>query len=251
VHGEPGKRTDGGDLLEEARGLGYTVIFTRAELLNLPADTVKVLGVFAAVDTYDDRNEAALAADGSTPYDPHAPTYAEMVAKAIEILSHDPGRSFFLVAEEEGTDNFSNAMNAAGMLEAVMRADDGVGAAMKFLETPAGQRTLLLTASDSDAGHPAVWSPYLAQPDAPLPPMTLSGAALDGREGSGGPPFLSKPDARGEVYPFGISWGYSVDMPGSVVTRAHGFGADELKSTVDNTGLYNLMHRILFADSAP
>lgn len=251
THGRNGVRTDGVDLLEEARALGYTVIFHRAELLNLPPDTEKVLGVFAAVNTYNDKNEKKLKEEGLLPYDPDAPTFEEMTRKAIEILSHDPKRRFFLMAEEEGTDNFSNAMNADGMLQATVRADEGIGAAMTFIDENPDAPTLLLVGSDSDAGHPSVWAPWQADPEIPLQPLTLSGSMLDGREGSASLPFLSAPDANGKRHAFGIAWGYSIDMPGSVVAKAHGYQSDRLKSTVDNTGLYQLMYQVLFGEETP
>lgn len=248
VHGKKGVRKDRLDLLEEARGLGYTVIFHKAELINLPPDTEKVLGVFAAENTYNDRSEERLKKDGLSPYDPDAPTLAQMTKKAIEILSHDPKRRFFLMAEEEGTDNFSNAMNASGMLQATVRTDKAIGVSLDFLAQDPAHPTLVLVGSDSDAGHPSVWAPYQVDPEVPMAPMTLSGSALDGREGAGSLPFLSAPDAKGIRHPFGISWGYSVDMPGSAVAKAHGYQADRLKSTIDNTGLFQLIHQVLFGD---
>ncbi len=250
THGKKGVRTDGVDMLEEARALGYTVIFHRAELMNLPADTVRVLGVFSAVNMYNDKNEATLKEAGLPPYDPVAPTFEEMTRKAIEILSHDPKKRFFLVAEEEGTDNFSNAMNADGMLQATVRADQAIGRAMNFIEENPDRPTLLLVGSDSDAGHPSVWAPWNADPNVPLQPLTLSGSMLDGQEGSGSKPFLSAPDATGKQHAFGIAWGYSIDMPGSAVTKAHGYQSEKLTSTVDNTGLYRLMYQVLFGEAS-
>jgi glycerophosphoryl diester phosphodiesterase len=208
------------------------------------------LGVFAARDTYNAQTEAALAQKGLETYEPSAPTFAEMTKKAIELLSHDPDKRFFLVAEEEGTDNFSNAMNAKGMLDAVMRADEGVGVALEFMEKHSKRNVLTLVASDSDAGHPSVWAPWQMNPEQPLPATTLSGAVLDGVTGALSLPFVSKTDANGQSHAFGISWGYQVDMPGSTVTKAHGYRSDLLKSSVDNTGLFTIMHKVLFEQDA-
>ncbi len=47
-HGEPGKRKDGRNLIQMAEQLGYSVIYTREELLSLPDNVDKVLGVFAS-----------------------------------------------------------------------------------------------------------------------------------------------------------------------------------------------------------
>jgi alkaline phosphatase len=246
VHGKEGLREDGRDLTEEARSLGYTVIFTRDELLNLPADTRKVLGIFAAINTYNDKNEAALQEAGLPLYDPAAPTFADMTAAALKVLSNDAEKTFFLMAEEEGTDNFSNYMNAAGMLEAVRRADAGIGEALTFMETNPQRPTLLLVGSDSDAGHPSVWTAPRAEAGKPLRATTKSGAAIDGVSGGESMPFVTPPDAMGTTHEFGIAWGYGDDFPGSVVTKAHGFRSEKLKSTVDNTGIYRLIYDVLF-----
>jgi alkaline phosphatase len=246
VHGRPGVREDGIDVIQEARDLGYIVVFTREDLLALPADTPKVLGLFAGDNTFNDRNEEQLQAAGLPAYDPESPTFAEMTRKAMEILSAGGKHPFFLVAEEEGTDNFSNATNAKGMLDAVARADAAIGEVFAFLERYPDFPLMCLVAADSDAGHPSVWAPYAWDPDTPLPLQTRTGAALDGVSGAGSKPFLSQPDAYGQRHAFGIAWPYSMDMPGSGVVRVHGVGAEELGTSVDNTRIFRLMHSVLF-----
>lgn len=250
-HGSNGVRTDGRNLLEEAESLGYNVIYTRESLLSLKPDAGKVLGIFAAEDTYNDTHEAALRRRELDLYDEKAPTIAEMTLKAVELLSHDPEKPFFLVAEEEGTDNFSNYMNAEGMLEAVMRADEAIGGILEFMETHPDRDLLLLTAADSDAGHPSVWAPYELPLDRSLPIATQEGAPLDGIGGSQGHPFVSAPDASGQRHAFGIAWPFAFDMQGSVVAKAHGYASERLPVDLDNTGIYTLMYGVLFdADDA-
>lgn len=245
-HGQQGVRKDGRNLLEEAKERGYTIIYTRNELMELPADTEKVIGIFAAVDTYNDRPEKELAEAGLPTYDPAAPTFDEMTEVALRLLSHDPEERFFLVAEEEGTDNFSNAVNASGMLDAIGRADEAIGNVMDFQQTQPDRKTLLLVGADSDAGHPTVWAPINPGEDYLLPDTSGSGAMLDGVDGTGGRPFLSKPDQFGNRYPFGIAWATTGDFPGSDVIKAHGFGSGHLGVNVDNTKPYAIMYRVLF-----
>ena len=62
--GEEGIREDGRNLIEEAEAMGYTIVYTREELESLPGDTEKVIGIFAAEDTYNDENEATLEEEG-------------------------------------------------------------------------------------------------------------------------------------------------------------------------------------------
>ena len=245
-HGMTGVRTDGRDLLSEARARGYTVIFTREELRKLPPETEKVIGIFAARNTYKDETVAVLKAAGLDSYDPAAPSFEEMVSAALKILGSDPEREFLLVAEEEGSDNFSNKMNAAGMLEAVGRADRAIGAAIDYMEFHAVRNIFLLVAADSDAGHPGVWSPKHWTSDIRLPETSGSGAQMHGPEGQGGAPFWSKPDRFGNRYPFGIAWGTAQDMPGSAVAKAHGYRSDLLRSSLDNTDVYRILYEVMF-----
>jgi alkaline phosphatase len=248
AHGQPGVRDDGRNLIEEARERGYTVIFTREELLALSPQTEKVIGIFAAVDTYNDLPEDRLAASGLETYNPHQPTFDEMVTKALELLSVDEDRDFFLVAEEEGTDNFSNKMNAQGMLDAIGRTDRAIGITLDFIEANPNRPTLLVVGSDSDAGSPSVWAPREPDEDFQLPESTPSGAELDGPNGTGGQPFISAPDQFGHRHMFGIAWATKDDHPGSTVAKAHGYRSELLPVDLDNTGIYRILHAVLFED---
>lgn len=250
-HGEPGRRTDGRNLLKEAEAAGVTVIYTREELLSLDPAVDRVVGIFAPEDTYTNGTEETLTSLGVPPYRPEAPTVAEMTAKAIDILSRDPETPFFLVAEEEGTDNFPNYMNAGAMIEAVLRADEAIGVALEFVNNTPERDVLLLLAADSDAGHPSVWAPNNLPLDKALPPTTNSGAALDGVDGPETLPFVSAPDADGQRHAFGIAWPFGFDMQGSVVAKAHGFASDRLSVDLDNTGIYTLMRSVLFPEENP
>ncbi|NDV61818.1 alkaline phosphatase [Puniceicoccales bacterium CK1056] len=245
-HGREGTREDGRNLLEEAEGRGYTVIFTREELFALDPKTEKVIGIFAAENTYNDKKENVLKKAGLETYDPEAPTFAEMTTVALKILGSDPQRQFFLVAEEEGTDNFSNNTNAKGMLDAAIRADKAIGAVVDFMNTQADRKTLLIVGADSDAGSPSIWAPRGKGEDYQLPKKTNSGAELDGPEGTGGTPFFSKPDQFGNAYPFGISWANANDYQGSAITRAHGFNSQLLGTNIDNSGIYRIFYEVLF-----
>lgn len=239
------QRTDNLDLIEFAKSKGYTIVYTRDELLNLPKGTRKVLGIFAAEDTYNDDPEETLKARKQTPYVKNAPTVAEMLQATLKILS-EKNRPFLVVLEEEGTDNFCNANNASGCLEAVKRADDAIGVAMNFI----GQNpnTLLVTAADSNAGGLEVVGAQAKEmsPTKPLAAQGKNGAPWDGRNGTRTLPFLSAPDASGERFPFAIAWSSFGDNAGSIVAKAHGLNASMLHGTIDNTEIYRLMYATLF-----
>jgi alkaline phosphatase len=242
-HGS-GKRTDGRDLVQEARERGYTVIFTRDELTALPAATPRVLGLFARAHTFNDSSEEALRKSGLPMFDPAAPTLAEMTAKAVEILSRQ-GEGFILVVEEEGSDNFGNNNNAAGVIESLRRADDAIGLALEFAEKD--PRTLVITTSDSSAGgFNATGLPANRAFDEPLREFAPNGAPIDGREGSKSMPFLSSPDRAGTRFAFQVSWALRDDTSGGVVARAAGNCAGRISGNVTNVDIFRAMHAALF-----
>ena len=248
-HGQPGIRQDGKDIIELATNLGYKVIYTKNQLLELPANTPKVLGIFSAKDTFHDKTEEELKKENLPCYASFSPTVAEMTQKALEILSFK-NKQFFLVTEEEGTDNFSNKNNAICMLEAMKRADDTIGVALDFLKRD--PRTLILLAADSDAGHPTTYaSTTLMSQTELLPATTLNGAPLDGVEGTQTMPFISKPDHFGTVHPFGIAWASTYDNLGSVISKAHGFNAKYLPVNIQNKDIYKIFFKTLFGINLP
>lgn len=247
-HGVEGRRKDGRNLIEQARSLGYTIVYDREELMALSDTTTRVLGVFAAWHTFNDMSEEGLAAGALPMYNPEAPTLAEMTEKALQLLETQ-NRDFLLVVEEEGTDNFSNDNNAAGALEALRRADLAIGAARRYVERH--PNTLLITAADSDAGGMGIWAPErwdieTVDIQAPLPQTANNGAPLDGVGGTSTPPFMTAPDANGRRLPFGISWAAYGDLGAGVLAKAHGANANQLPINVDNTDIYRLMYLTLF-----
>jgi alkaline phosphatase len=239
------QRTDGLNLVELAKRKGYTVVYNRNELLKLPTNTKKVLGIFAADDSYNDNTEENLKKQGLSLYISTAPTVAEQLDVTLKILSQKR-KNFLIVLEEEGSDNFCNYNNAIGCLTALKRADDAIGVAMKFIEK--NPNTLLVTAADSDAGGlELVGATETDFPfNKPLPEKGKNGAPWDGREGTGTLPFISAPDKQGRRFPFAISWSGFGDNAGGIIAKAHGLNAQFLHGTVDNTDIYRLMYRTLF-----
>lgn len=243
-HGE-GKRTDGLNLIEEAKNLGYTIVYTREQLFNLKSDVNKLLGIFSEGHTFNDKTEEDQIKENLDNYKPGVPTLAEMTEAAIKILSGN-NQQFILIIEEEGTDNFGNKNNAKGTLEALKRADDALGVAMNYISS--NPNTLLITCSDSEAGGMEVVSytedyfPF----DKPIPKFAPNGAPYDGVNGSGSHPFRSAPDKLGRTFPFVISWSTTDDVSGSVLVRAAGLNSEYVKGTIDNTDIYKFMYLTLF-----
>lgn len=243
-HGAEGTRTDGLNLVDRARELGYEVAYDRRELGLLPTTKGKVLGIFSAHHTFNDLSEKELRNEGRPLYDPDAPTVAEMTEAALRILRAS-GDRFLLVVEEEGSDNFANANNALGVLTALARADQALGVALNFVRDH--PETLLLTAADSDAGGLQVYP--IIDPerfDERLPRTTRNGGALDGSTGTRTVPFVARPDRFGNRLRFGIAWASYDDVLGGVIARAEGLNADLLPRTVDNTDIFRMLYATLF-----
>ncbi|HYN39650.1 MAG TPA: alkaline phosphatase [Rhodospirillales bacterium] len=187
VTGRGPERTDGRNLIAEAKAAGWVVIRTRGEydalltrLKTQPRYNPRVLGLFARDDIFNDTQEEVLIAAGlvnagvpasdkrgriilygGRPGTPsfNPPTAAEMTEMATIILERRAaarGKPFMLVAEVEGTDNFGNTNNAIGGLVALKNADDMIAVSRMFQERV--PNTLILTAADGDAGQMTVLS---------------------------------------------------------------------------------------------
>lgn len=243
-HGVAGVRQDGRNLIEEAMQLGYHVVYTRSELMEISPVSEKVLGVFAAKHTFNDDSEEQLAVEGKPNFNPEAPTIAEMTRMALTLLEAK-GKQFLMVVEEEGSDNFANMNNASGTLEALTRADDAIGIAMGYVAK--NPNTLLITAADSDASGMQVENIRKKdQFEELLPQVGTNGAPMDGVAGTGTLPFIAKADHSGVELRFAIVWASYSDMAGAVIAKAHGMNAEYLPNNVDNTEVYKMMYRTLF-----
>ncbi len=244
-HHGPGKRPDQLDLIARAAELGYTVVYDAEELAAVPADTPRLLGVFASGHTFNDKPQPELTTAGLPLYEPNAPTLAQMTAKALELLGDD---EFFLVVEEEGSDNFGNNNNAPGTFEALRRADETIGLALDFLETHPD--TLFITTADSEAGGMDVIGISDSE--------TSLAIAKNGRDRNAAPysltadgqPFISAPDRAGVEHPFVVTWGSLDDTSGGILVRAAGAHADLVTGSFDNTDVYRAMRHALFAPPA-
>lgn len=251
-HGE-GVREDGLNLIDALRAKGYALVFTREELAALPSETTRVWGIFAHDHTFNDRNEEALARENLPHYVPTAPSIAEMSEAALRILARAP-QGFLLVAEEEGTDNFGNVNNAAGCIEAGIRADAAIGVFRRFVA--ANPDTLMLTTADSDAGGLQVVGPgrqqQLIREGVNLPERDRNGAPLDGQGGTATAAWLSAPDRAGVRHPFAIAWSTLSDVSGAILVRGVGRNAEQISAagTMDNVDVHRLMYRTLLGREA-
>ncbi|MCL0061846.1 alkaline phosphatase [Thermodesulfovibrionales bacterium] len=201
-HGD-GARRDGRNLIEEALNLGYTIVYNAEELMALPAGTEKVLGLFASRNIYNIFPPRA--------YKENTPSLAQMVEVALEILPNEIG--FLLVAEEEGTDDFSNINHGRMVIAAVKRADNAIGVALEFAKN--NPDTLLITASDSIAGGLSIAGPRRKRFITPC-----------GME-------------------FSIAWAGFRDHGSGTITRAYGKYSELISGTIDNIFINKVIRKAL------
>ena len=207
----------------------------------LPDTVTRLLGLFADHHTFNDQPEERLRDKGLVAWPEEAPTVGEMTQAALDVLSRS-GRRFFLVSEEEGSDNMANANNASGEIEAGRRADETIGLIQAYIADH--PNTLLVTTSDSDAGGMQVFGEPFPADTAPA--RASNGAPMDGVEGTNGRLFEAAPDASGVRHKFAIAWAQYHDMSGGILMKAEGLGADQVSGTMDNTDVYRVMYSVLF-----
>jgi alkaline phosphatase len=241
-HGKVGTRTDGRNLIKEAAAKGYYIAYNAQELAAVPKDASKVLGLFAPDDTFNDQPEEALIAQGLPHYRDGVPRYDVMVAAALRVLERAQ-KGFYLVAEEEGTDNFAGKNNAAGVFDAATGADRAITIVRNLIAKRPDIG--LVIASDSDAGGLQVTGDHVIEGQT-LPPIAENGAPLDGQNGKATVPFLAAPDRFGQRLPFAVMWASAGDNAGGGVVRADGSAAPFIKGTIDATTIYHALHQSLF-----
>lgn len=240
-----GMREDGLNLISYAKQLGYHVVYNSDELMTIPETTEKLLGVFSEGHTFNDKPEEELKKKNLPLYKDGVPTILEMTKAAVKILSKD-NKQYFLVVEEEGSDNFSNANNSQGALLSLKRADDTIEYILKLISE--NKDLMLITASDSNAGGLTLMGIPEEEivPESKIPERMTDGAPIDGSDGTGSSPFYSAPDKEGRSFPFVISWSSYYDVSGGVVCKATGLNSELINGVVDNTDIYRFMYFTLF-----
>lgn len=238
-HGQ-GLRTDGRNLVDEAREAGYTVVFTAEELANVPKDASRVLGLFAAEETFNEVDEATMRKRGLPAFQPQAPRFDTMLAFVLDRVRDAP-EGYLVVGNEEGTDNLSGENNVAATLEAAAGADRAI--ALALAEAKANPALTVVVCSDSDNGGMNATSDDLDEIRLPLPKRSENGSVLSSDRGQ---PFRSAPDARGKRIPYYVVWASNSDMAGATIARGIGPGAALVEGTIDSTRIYDVLQLGLF-----
>lgn len=152
--GEPGKFKDEptedptekskgtqGNLITKAKQLGYSYVTNKTDMQK--AKGGKLLGLFANEEMFQQKPEG----EGDI-YNPVV-SLPEMTKKAIDTLAANKN-GFFLMVEEEGTDEFAHQNNAKMTIKAGQELDKSVQVAKDFAKK--NPDTLVLVLADHETG---------------------------------------------------------------------------------------------------
>jgi alkaline phosphatase len=149
TEGEGGTQPDGTDLLGLAEQQGMTYVSSAAELAAFNGD--RVLGLF--------NNEDYLDAIGPRPAE--EPSLVQMTEVALNTLSKDED-GFVLFLEEENTDTFGHANDAATAMHAMSSFEASMQKVLEFQKEHPD--TLVVMVADHDTGGMAVQPSGTATP---------------------------------------------------------------------------------------
>ncbi|WP_273844402.1 alkaline phosphatase [Rubrobacter calidifluminis] len=214
---EEHSRSDHGNLVRRARGLGYEYV-TDAKQLD-SARGPRILGLFANEEMFQQRPEGQ-----GDVYEP-MPTLHQMTAKAISVLSRNP-RGYFLFVEEEAIDEMSHNNNARLVLKSGGQLDRAVAVARYHAATSGD--TLLIVTADHECGGLTVEGPD---------PGDESGSGISPEDG----PFRVA-DAG---YEFFMDWTTTSHTGVDVPLTALGPGARNLTGKLENTDVHDIIARAM------
>lgn len=140
---DPSEKSKGtqGNLVDKAKQLGYSYVTNKTDMQK--AKNGKLLGLFANEEMFQQKPEG----EGDI-YNPVV-SLPEMTKKAIDTLAVNKN-GFFLMVEEEGTDEFAHQNNAKMTIKAGQELDKSVQVAKDFAKK--NPDTLVLVLADHETG---------------------------------------------------------------------------------------------------
>ncbi|MGG7143291.1 alkaline phosphatase [Clostridium nigeriense] len=131
-----GKRSDGKDLTENIKALGYDYVTNKSEMKESNSD--KLWGLFA-------KRDLAYDFDRTTLNNEEEPSLAEMIEKAIQVLEKDED-GFFLMVEGSKIDWAAHANDPSGAIGDILAFDDAVEIALNYAKE--NQDTIVVVTTD-------------------------------------------------------------------------------------------------------
>ncbi|SFI27908.1 alkaline phosphatase [Paenibacillus sp. UNC496MF] len=209
---DPSEKSKGtqGNLVDKAKSLGYAYVKTKADMQK--AKGGKLLGLFANEEMFQQRPEG----EGDL-YNPIVPL-PDMTKKALDTLSANK-KGFFLMVEEEATDEMAHNNNAKLTIKAGQELDKSVQIAKNFAKSHPD--TLVLVLADHETGGFSI-----EEVDA----NDESGDAISKEDG----PFQIAKSKKNFVVDWTTSGHTAVDVPVTVM----GTGAELFSGVYENTGIF-------------
>lgn len=140
---DPSEKSKGtqGNLVDKAKKLGYSYVSNKTDLQK--AKGGKLLGLFANEEMFQQNEEGK-----GDIYNPVV-SLPEMTKKAIDTLDAN-SKGFFLMVEEEGTDEFAHKNNAKMTIKSGQELDKSVQVAKDYAKK--NPDTLVLVLADHETG---------------------------------------------------------------------------------------------------
>ncbi|SIR51250.1 MULTISPECIES: alkaline phosphatase [unclassified Paenibacillus] len=210
---DPSEKSKGtqGNLVEKAKKLGYSYVTSSADLQK--AKSGKLLGLFANEEMFQQREEGQ-----GDLYNPVV-SLPDMTRKALSTLSANK-KGFFLMVEEEATDEMAHENNAKLTIKAGQELDKSVQIAKDFAKK--NPDTLVLVLADHETGG-------------------FSIEAVDDKDESGDG--ISKEDGPfaiiGSKDSFVVDWTTSGHTGVDVPVTATGRGSELFTGVFENTEVFH------------
>ena len=202
---------DAGNLVEQAKSQGYQYVTNTQEMNR--ATGSKILGLFA------DQEMFVMETEGKAVYEPTV-SLPDMTKKAINTLSKN-NKGFFLVVEEEATDEMAHHNNAELTIKSGKQLNSAVEVAKEFAKT--NPNTLIIVGADHETGGLAIEAADTKDESGDISPE-------DG-------PF-SVPNTDQQIF---VDWTTTGHTGVFVPFTAVGPGAEKLTGYFQNTHVFDVM----------
>ncbi|NWL86623.1 MULTISPECIES: alkaline phosphatase [unclassified Paenibacillus] len=216
---DPSEKSKGtqGNLVNKAKQLGYTYVSSKEELQKTKSG--KLLGLFANEEMFQQNPEG----EGDI-YNPVV-SLPDMTKKALDTLSTNK-KGFFLMVEEEGTDEFAHANNAKMTIKSGQELDKAVKVAKEFAKK--NPDTLVLVLADHETGGFSI---------EPVDSEDESGDGISQEDG----PFAIAKSKQNFVVDWTTSGHTAVDIP----LTATGKNAELFSGIYENTEVFSKLMQAL------
>ncbi|WP_336789295.1 alkaline phosphatase [Paenibacillus sp. MMO-177] len=217
---DPSEKSKGtqGDLVKKAKSLGYTYVTNKTDMTRAKG---KLLGLFANEEMFQQKPEGQ-----GDVYNPIV-SLPDMTKKALDTLSANK-KGFFLMVEEEATDEMAHNNNAKLTIKAGQELDKAVKVAKDFAKQHPD--TLVLVLADHETGGFSV-------EEVDDSDESGDGKTISGEDG----PFA----IAGSKMSFVVDWTTSGHTGVDVPVTATGAGSELFTGIYENTSIFNKLAQAL------